>query len=50
MSIIKSIRFDRQWWRTPLIPTLGKQREADLYGQKTSLVYRESSRLARATQ
>jgi hypothetical protein len=34
-------------WHTPLIPALGRQRQADL---EASLVYRESSRTARATQ
>ena len=38
------------WQHTPLIPTLRKQREADLYGQKTSQVYREVFRPARATR
>jgi hypothetical protein len=38
-----------QWWRTPLIPALGRQRQADFW-VKASLVYRVSSRIARATQ
>ena len=33
----------------PLIPALGKQRQTDLQS-KASLVYRVSSRIARATQ
>jgi hypothetical protein len=33
---------------TPLIPALGKQMQADLYEFESSLVYRESSRIARA--
>ena len=37
-------------WHTPLIPTLEKQRQADLYEFKASLVYRVSSRIPRATQ
>ena len=35
-------------WCTPLIPTLRRQRQADLCKFKTSLVYRASSRTARA--
>jgi hypothetical protein len=39
----------RQWWPTPLIPALGRQRQVD-FGFEASLVYRVSSRTARATQ
>jgi hypothetical protein len=39
----------RQWWRTPLIPALGRQRQADSEFE-ASLVYRVSSKTARATQ
>jgi hypothetical protein len=35
------------WWRTPLIPALGRQRQAEF---EDSLVYKVSSRIARATQ
>ncbi|CAO2623499.1 hypothetical protein LEMLEM_LOCUS17960 [Lemmus lemmus] len=31
----------RQWWRTPLTPALGRQRQADLCEFEASLVYRE---------
>jgi hypothetical protein len=34
----------------PLIPVLGRQRQADLYEFEASLVYRVSSRTARGTQ
>ena len=34
----------------PIIPALGRQRQADLYDFKASLVYRASSRTARDTQ
>jgi hypothetical protein len=34
----------------PLIPALGKQRQADLCEFKASLVYRADSRTARAIQ
>jgi hypothetical protein len=32
------------------LPTLGKQRQVDLYGQQTSLVYSMSPRTVRSTQ
>jgi hypothetical protein len=35
------------WWRTPLIPALGRQRQPEF---EASLVYKVSSRTARATQ
>jgi hypothetical protein len=35
------------WWRTPLIPALWKQRQADLCEFEASLIYRVSSRTAR---
>jgi hypothetical protein len=38
----------REWGRMPLPPALGRQRQVDLY--ESSLVYRVSSRSARATQ
>ena len=38
------------WWHTPLIPTLEKQREVDFCEFEVSLVYRENSRTARATE
>jgi hypothetical protein len=38
-----------QWWHTPLIPALGRQRQA-ISEFEASLVYRVSSRTARATQ
>ena len=39
------------WWRTPLIPALGKQRQSDLCEFEASLVYRASFRTGtKATQ
>ena len=38
-----------RWWRTPLIPALGRQRQVDLYEFETSLIYRASSRTGTKT-
>ena len=39
----------RPWWRVPLIPALGRQRQVgDLCDSKASLVYRVSYRTSRA--
>jgi hypothetical protein len=40
----------RAWWRTPLIPALRRQRQADFWIREASLVYRVNSRTAEATQ
>ena len=39
-----------QWWFKPLIPKLKRQRQVDLCEFEASLVYKSSSRTARATQ
>ena len=36
------------WWHTPLILALGRQRQVDLCEFKVSLIYKVSSRTARA--
>jgi len=38
------------WWHMSLIPTLGRQRQANLCEIRASLVYRANSRTAKATQ
>ena len=49
-SMINDKHLAWPWWCTPLIPALSKQRKVDLCEFETSLVYRASSRTARATQ
>jgi hypothetical protein len=39
-----------QQWSTPLIPAMGRQRQADLCEVQASLVHRACSRTARDTQ
>jgi hypothetical protein len=31
--LIKKMPYSRAWWRTPLIPALGRQRQADFWVQ-----------------
>jgi hypothetical protein len=47
---LKLLTSARWWWHRPLVPALGRQRQADLCEFETSLVYIVSSRTARATQ
>ena len=49
MSLFILLYHARQWWRTPLIPALGG-RDRQISEFEVSLVYRVSSRTARATQ
>jgi hypothetical protein len=48
----KKKNLSQTWWRTPLIPALGKQHLGSRWISefKASLVYKVSSRTARATQ
>ena len=41
---------DGVWLHIPLIPALGRQRQADLSDIETSLVYRASSRTTKGIQ
>ena len=41
-------KYSRQWWRTPLILALGRQRQVDLCEFEASLVYRVSSSMVKA--
>jgi hypothetical protein len=45
----KNRTLSREWWRTPLVPALGRQRQA-ISEFEASLVYKVSSRTARATR
>jgi hypothetical protein len=45
--LLKTLILARWWWRTPLIPALGRQRQVEF---EVSLVYKVSSRTVRATQ
>jgi len=47
---IKKSELTGQWWHTPLIPALRRLREKHPCEFKASLVYRVSSRTARAMQ
>ena len=49
-SVVNRVDSSGAWWRTPLIPALGRQKQEDLCELKASLVYRVSSRTVRTTQ
>jgi Sec-independent protein translocase protein TatA len=49
-ALSKTKHLAGQWYCTPLIPALGRQRQAWISEFKASLIYRVSSRTARATQ
>lgn len=42
--------FARQWWLMPLIPAVGRQRQVGYCEFEDSLVYKESSSVARAVR
>jgi hypothetical protein len=46
---LRTLTTSRAWWGTPLIPALGRQRQADFWVE-ASLVYKVRSRTARAIQ
>ena len=46
----KKDKSSQVWWHMPLIPALSRQRQEDLYEFEASLIYKVSSRIARATQ
>ena len=48
--LLKCIFGTRWWWFRTLIPSLRRQRQADLCEFKVNLFYRVNSRLAKATQ
>jgi hypothetical protein len=48
--LFKNTFKSHMWGCTPLTPALRRQRQVDLCGFEASLVYRASSRTARATQ
>jgi hypothetical protein len=48
--ISKSDRWSRAWWRKPLVPALGRQRQVDFEEFEASLDYKVSARTARAIQ
>ena len=48
-SLYKRLSAAGQWWHTPLIPALGRQRQVD-FEFEASLDYRVSTRTARATE
>jgi hypothetical protein len=47
---VLKIKMVWEWWHMPLVLALGRQRQADLYEFKTSLVYIANSRSARVTR
>jgi hypothetical protein len=47
-SMLKAVNVARWWWCTPLIPTLGRQRQVGLIEFKASLIYKVGSRTSRA--
>ena len=48
--VLERVCLAELWWLMPVISALGRQRQEDLSEFEASLVYKVSSRTARATQ
>jgi hypothetical protein len=50
LLVLRTNSAARQFWYTPFIPALRRQWQVDLHEFKPSLVYKASSRIAKATK